>query len=275
MAILVRAAVLLAITAPLFAASDFHLPVWLIFVAALIGSALGQLALYVTRGGPRWIRIVLVVSCFLEAAGAWVYFYPLPGSHAAPAKRPMIVVENGRRPTLTLDDARALERSVAAAAVAPVEHTNAPLATEAGITWETNVVGTTPSYLDVRGWRVAKGDPFPEDRGQTALVVVLGPTTAKHLFGDADPVGQIVRLKTLPMTVVGILGHTGDPDADDTAILPLSTFEQKVAGGARFGGRILIRLHDGATSAPIRELLRERHFRATYAEDDFVVREPN
>jgi putative ABC transport system permease protein len=273
LALLVRAALLLAVTVPLFAATHFHAPLWQIFVAAAIGSGLGQLAVRVTRGRPRWIRIVVAACSLLVAAGAAVYFVP-EGSRAAPAKRRMIAVANGTSPTLTVDDATALQGVAEVAAVAPLERTNAPLATEAS-TWNTSVVGTTPSYLDVRGWRVAKGAPFSQaDLGQAAKVVVLGPTTARQLFGDADPVGQTVRLRTVSMTVVGVLGDTGEPDTDDTALVPLSTFQRKVAGDNRFGGLFLILLHDGATSEPIRALLRVRHRLAPGAEDDFVVREP-
>jgi putative ABC transport system permease protein len=274
LALVLRAALLLAVTVPLFAATQFRAPLWQIFVAAVIGSGLGQLAVRVTRDRPTWIRI-LIASCGLLAAAIAALYFPLRGSRAAAAKRPMIAVANATPPTLTLDDATALQGIAEVAALAPVERKTEFLTTTAS-SWNTDVVGTTPSYLEVRGWRLAKGVPLSqEDLDRAANVVILGPTTATNLFGGSDPIGQAVRLKSAAITVVGVLAATGDPNTDDTAIVPLSTFHRKVAGGARFTGRCLILLRDGATSDPIRSLLRDRHRLAPDAPDDFVVREPN
>ena len=276
MALLVRAALLLAVTVPLFSATHFHTPIWQIFVGAALGSALGQLAVRATRGRPPLVSIV-IAACALLVAGGSATFFMRPAAPVAAVGRHLIVLANGKPPSLTLDDATALQGLAQVATIAPLERVRVTLATDQNI-WTTSIVGTTPSYLDVRGWRVAKGAPFSaDDMGAAAKVVVLGPSTAKQLFGDADPIGQSVRLKNVPMTVVGVLGETGSPDDDDTALVPLSTFQRKVGGssyGHVFGGLFVILPRDGATSEPIRALLRDRHRLAPDAEDDFVLREP-
>lgn len=273
MALVLRAALVLAVTVPLFAATQFRAPLWQIFVAAAIGSALGHLAVRVTRERPTWIRIV-IASCGLLAAAAAAVYFPLRGARAGAVKRHMIAVLGAKPPTLTLDDAAALQGIPEVAALAPLERKTEFL-TAADTAWNTNVVGTTPSYLDVRGWRLAKGVPLSqEDLDRAANVVILGKTTAASLFADSDPIGQTVRLKNVAITVVGVLAATGDPNDDDTAIVPLSTFQRKLAFDARFTGLFLVLLRDGATSEPIRSLLRDRHRLSPDAEDDFVVREP-
>src|SRR5262249_39974032 len=157
--------------------------------------------------------------------------------------------------------ATALQSLAEVAAIAPLERRNVMLLNDQG-NWETSVVGTTPAYLAVRGWHLAKGSCFSADDVEAATKVTgLGATTARQLFGDVDPVGQVVRVKNVPVTVVGVLGETGGPD-DDTALVPLSTFQTKVGGasaGHVFGGVFVIRPRDGATSERIRALLRDRH----------------
>jgi len=45
-------------------------------------------------------------------------------------------------------------------------------------------------------------------------VAVLGETVARNLFADSDPIGQVIRIKKVPFTVVGILGKKGRPPGD-------------------------------------------------------------
>lgn len=259
---------------PLFAATRFHTPLWQVLVGAAVGSALGQLAVRATRGRPPVVSIV-VAACGLLVAGCSAAFFMRPVAPVAAGGRHLIVVANGKPPSLTLDDATALQGLVEVATIAPVERATVTLATARNV-WATSVVGTTPTYLDVRGWHVAKGAPFSAgDMDAATKVVVLGPATARQLFGDADPVGRSIRLKDVSMTVVGVLGETGSPDDDDTALVPLSTFQRKVGGsssGPVFGGLFVILPREGATSEPIRALLRDRHRLAPDTQDDFVLR---
>jgi putative ABC transport system permease protein len=143
----------------------------------------------------------------------------------------------GSASTLTRADAEALTSKVAlpdVSAVAPTTSSSGTL-TAGSSNWTTSVVGTTPSWLEVRARKAAAGRFIsPEDDAGAAGVVVLGPSTAEQLFGAASPVDQTVTLNGVPLQVVGVLapaGSTGNANNDDTAIVPYSTAAQRLFGG--------------------------------------------
>lgn len=141
--------------------------------------------------------------------------------------------------TLTTADADALASKVAAPDIAAVAATTStPENLTAGSTnWTTGVVGSTPSWLEVRARSVAIGRFITSDDVATSsAVVVLGSETASELFGATDPVGQTVTIGSVPFQVVGVLdsvgsGSSSGSDQDDTAVVPLSTAASRVVGG--------------------------------------------
>jgi putative ABC transport system permease protein len=146
----------------------------------------------------------------------------------------------GSATTLTTADAAALASKVAApdiAAVAPVSTAGQTL-TAGTANWSTNVVGTTPGWLQARARTMAEGRFLTAaDERNVADVTVLGPTTASKLFGRGDPLGQTVTVNGLPLLVVGVLESAGSSssasDEDDQALVPLPTLEQQIGGASR------------------------------------------
>jgi len=143
----------------------------------------------------------------------------------------------GSASTLTQADAQALASPVVApdiAAVAPSTSSSQSLVAGAS-NWTTSVVGTTPSWLSVRARAMSSGTFLTAaDQASAASVVVLGATTAQELFGSTDVAGQTVTIAGTPFIVQGVLapsGSTGSANNDDTAVIPLSTAQQRVSGG--------------------------------------------
>jgi putative ABC transport system permease protein len=147
----------------------------------------------------------------------------------------------GTSSTLTTYDATALASKTVAPdikAVAPITDSSETL-TAGTSNWTTSVVGSTPSWITVRGETVAQGRFLDEqDITDHEPVVVLGSVTASELFTRGDPVGQTVDVDGLPLTVVGVLNSVGSStsssttsDPDDTAIVPLTTAAQEIFGG--------------------------------------------
>jgi putative ABC transport system permease protein len=143
----------------------------------------------------------------------------------------------GSATTLTTQDAGALASKVDApdiAMIAPESSTFETL-TAGSANWGTSVVGTTPAWLQVRARTMAEGRFLTAaDQKSVADVTVLGPITAKELFGNSDPLGQTVDINGLPLQVVGVLQSTGSSasgsNEDDEAIVPLSTMQQQIGG---------------------------------------------
>ena len=143
----------------------------------------------------------------------------------------------GSASTLTQADAQALASPVVVPDIAAVAATtSSSQSLVAGSSnWTTSVVGTTPSWLSVRARTMSTGAFLTNaDQASAAPVVVLGATTATELFGSTDVVGQSVTIAGTPFTVQGVLapsGSTGSANNDDTAVIPLSTAQQRVSTG--------------------------------------------
>ena len=190
----------------------------------------------------------------------------------------------GSMPTLTWDDLRAIQSEVPTVRLAaPQLRSNAQLLSDEQ-NWSTAVYGVTPEYFDIRSWSMSEGARFaPSDVEGGNKVVVLGGTVVDKLFGaNASPIGQQVRIKNIPFTVVGVMARKGQSptgqDYDDGAYVPVSTYQAKIQGGLQkyVSGTIFV----GATSADdtaraqrdISALLRDRHHLAASADNDFSIR---
>ncbi|MES2840402.1 MAG: ABC transporter permease [Pseudomonadota bacterium] len=186
---------------------------------------------------------------------------------------------------LTEEDALAIALEVPEVQVAaPTSRTSAQLV--AGNTnWASSVYGTTNDYLEARDWPLASGRLFEASEIQgSAKVAIIGQTVARELFGDLDPVDQTMRIKNVPVTVVGLLARKGQnsmgQDQDDTVIVPISTYRNRIQGGG--GGRlkrvgsINVKVIEGQSmkvaEESIKELLRQRKRVQQGADDPFTVR---
>ena len=142
----------------------------------------------------------------------------------------------------------------------------------------------TEDYLEARDWPLVAGRSLgPEDVDGATKVAVLGQTTALNLFGEADPLGQIVRIQKVPFTVIGLLDEKGESsygyDQDDLVLIPLSTAKTKVLGTSlanpRSVRKIEIKIRPGEdlteAEAEIRTLLRQRHRLQPGNDDNFKL----
>jgi putative ABC transport system permease protein len=152
--------------------------------------------------------------------------------------------------------------------------------------WATAVFGTTQDYLAIRQWTLAAGR-FYDDADQTgaAKVCLIGHTVARQLFGDADPVGESIRIRRVPFTVIGVLESKGQTmlgtDQDDIILMPIATARTRVLGTPNLAkqrsvGAIWVQVAEGGdmkvAEDQVRALLRQRHRLQPGQPDDFSVR---
>ena len=188
----------------------------------------------------------------------------------------------GAAPTLTVADAQAIAELPLVAAVAPSAPGNAQLVYGPN-NWSTQVMGTTPSFLTVRDWRLSSGTAFTDSDIRSATrVALLGQTVAQSLFGDEDPIDKTIRIKNSPYVVLGVLAVKGQSldgrDQDDTVLVPVTTAQRKLFG-SQFAGtvRFIMTQAESAEAMPqveksITELLRQRHRIREGMDNDFTVR---
>jgi putative ABC transport system permease protein len=189
----------------------------------------------------------------------------------------------GNAQTLTEDDARAIGSELRSVQYAAPMQQNQAQVVYGNNNWFTRIQGTTPDYLTIRDMEVSSGQPFTQgDVDSSAKVCLLGKTVVDNLFNGADPVGQIIRVKKVPFTVVGVLAPKGQSptgqDQDDMIIMPITTAKKKVIGGRQNNmqvvGQILTQAREGGTKIAVNEiegLLRQRHRLQATQDDDFAV----
>ena len=176
----------------------------------------------------------------------------------------------GSQLTISEDDAVAIAREV------PIVQASAPSVrgtaqvVYGNLNWATQIQGVTPPYFEAREWPVVEGRPvLQEDVDGATKVALLGQTTALNLFGESDAIGQIIRIKKVPFTVVGLLSRKGQnswgQDQDDIILVPLSTAKKKVLGVSQANAR-------AEAEDQIRALLRQRHRLQPFQDDDFWLR---
>jgi len=151
--------------------------------------------------------------------------------------------------------------------------------------WATQIYGVTPDYLTIRQLSVSDGAEFTQQDVDSAnKVAVLGKTPVDNLFGGADPIGQVIRIKNVPFTVVGVLTPKGQSsqgqDQDDVILLPISSAKRKVIGVSSANADAVNTIMMQTKSAGViqaaqdeaQALLRQRHHLQASEADDFSIR---
>jgi len=187
--------------------------------------------------------------------------------------------------TITEDDAKAMEREIESVQVAAPAVRGGVQVVAGNANWSTALGGVTPGMFEARDWAAASGRLLTqEDVDGATKVALLGQTVAQNLFGSDDPIGQVIRVNKVPLTVIGVLARKGQTtqgqDQDDTVLVPLSTAKKKLLGSsqanARAVGAILVKVRQAAAmkdaEQEIRSLLRQRHHLQPEQDDDFTLR---
>ena len=189
---------------------------------------------------------------------------------------------SGQTKTLTLGDYDAIRREIALVTnVTPQADTGVQVV-YGNQNWHSSVRGIGPAYLDLKNWRVVRGAMFTDaDVERAANVCVLGQTIVDQLFGEEDPLDQIIRVKNEPCRVVGVLEVKGQSatgqDQDDNLLMPYTTVMKKIKGQTWLDDIMCSALTaDQIDQAEddITALLRERHRIRPGADDDFNLRHP-
>jgi putative ABC transport system permease protein len=185
-------------------------------------------------------------------------------------------------PSLNVADAEAMAELDGIANVAPT-HQGSRQLVYGSQNWSSQVIGTTPAYLDARAWTIVSGASFGESDVRSATrVALVGKTVVENLFNGEDPVGKTMRIQQNPFIVIGVLGSKGQNldgrDQDDTVIIPLTTAQRKVFGTPFLNSVRMIMVQAESSDAmpramdSVSSLLRQRHRLREGQPDDFFMR---
>ena len=178
-----------------------------------------------------------------------------------------------------LKDAEAIARDVSSVvAVAPAS-SRSITAVFGNANWSTTVTGTENQYFKVRNLSIKAGRQFSDSELRAgAAVCILGETVCKKLFGGQEVLGSKIRLKKLTCEVIGLLEPKGQStmgtDQDDLVVIPLRTFQRRIAGNQDIG-LIMVSARENASTEKVQQeigrLMRERRHLSPSEDDNFIV----
>ena len=189
-------------------------------------------------------------------------------------------VRTGNRMTLTMDDVQYISQLPDVAAVSPVENSAAQVV-YGNKNWSTSMVGVYPGYATVQNIEMEYGTFIDMSSVRNAATyAVIGPDTAEELGMPKNPVGEIIRVRNTPLTVIGVTkakGESGMGSQDDMIIVPITTLKKRIVG-SRFPNSvnmISLKLYQDAdnniATEQISTLLRQRHKLKETDSDDFQI----
>lgn len=189
----------------------------------------------------------------------------------------------GGAQTLNSDDVKAIMTECPSVALASGTVRSSGQVVYGNLNWSTLIMGGTPELFDIREWPVVIGRSIEQqDVDSAGKVCLLGQTVAENLFGSADPIGKIIRIKKIPFTVIGVLERKGQSpqgtDQDDTVFVPLRTAQRNLsrAGHSNNIGAVIVQAKSEKllvdAEEEINSLLNQRHRITGSKESDFTTR---
>ena len=186
---------------------------------------------------------------------------------------------------LSEEDANAIARDVPEVQVAAPSMRTGAQVIAGNTNWSTSIMGATNDYLEAREWPLQSGRTFEAAEIQgSSKVAMIGQTVATQLFGESDPLDQVIRVKKVPVTIIGLLAPKGQnslgQDQDDIVIVPISTYRNRIQGGnagkLKRIGVISVKVKEGQSmkiaEENIKDLLRQRMKVQSGGDDPFTIR---
>lgn len=198
----------------------------------------------------------------------------------APTQSGRVRMEVGFSSRLTVEDVEAIKNQCDAVAyVTPVVRTMSQVI-YGNNNWRTGIYGVNTDYFQIRAWGLSAGSYFTEqDVKAGAKVCVIGQTVKNALFGDEDPIGKIIRIRDVPVKVVGVLEPKGQnvmgQDQDDIIVAPYTTVMTRLSRFFFIGSILVSAVSQNlipVAQQQITQVLREKHKIQPWQEDDFTVR---
>lgn len=185
--------------------------------------------------------------------------------------------------TLTIGDADAIRTECSAVSYVAPYYGGSFQSVYGNENYPARIIGTTSDYLFVRDWTLASGRTFTEQDVRSATkVCIIGQTIVDNLFITEDPIGKTIRLKGVPMVVIGVIDKIGESamgrDEDDVVLVPITTVQRRLVSPPKMGMtssisvKALSSQHLEVAQEQIEALLAQRHRIRPGEENDFTVR---
>jgi putative ABC transport system permease protein len=184
-------------------------------------------------------------------------------------------------PSFDIADANAIMREIPAITAVAPSSSKRVTAVYGNANWNTTATGINNEFFKVRNWTIQSGRQFLDNELRSGKpVCVIGATIAKELLGQQNPLGSSIRLESFSCNIVGVLEAKGQStfgsDQDDLVLIPLRTFQRRIAGNQDIS-LIQVSVAEGRSTekakSDIEYLLRERRHISGSENDNFQVRD--
>jgi macrolide transport system ATP-binding/permease protein len=190
-----------------------------------------------------------------------------------------VALEAGAVTRMTLDDAKDIQESIPGVKQVAGSVSGRGQVVFGGKNWNTLVQGTTVDYAQMHASEPVVGRFFTAEEDQQRMrLALLGLTVVRELFGDANPIGENIKINKVNFQVIGVLpekGATGFRDQDDVIIVPLNTAMRRLLG-KDYIDSLDIEMENPEQMEPaqdsIKNLLMRRHQLPPIQNDAFQIR---
>ncbi|WP_159917535.1 ABC transporter permease [Pantoea sp. 18069] len=186
---------------------------------------------------------------------------------------------SGGAPTFKDTDVDAIAQQIGGIYAVAAEGRATATVVAGGRNWSSSVIGSTNEWLKTGNWQLARGREFTaEEIRAGSAVCIIGATVGRELFGNADPMGELMRVREFSCEIIGVFASKGQGafgnDQDDMVLVPLNTLQRRITGSKRIN-TLLVSMADGSeperVKASLRQLLREVRKLSDGDEDNFNI----
>ncbi|HEX5004131.1 MAG TPA: ABC transporter permease [Gemmatimonadales bacterium] len=190
-------------------------------------------------------------------------------------------VASNNRVSLTTDDADAIKQDAKLISAVVPEMQSSLQVKLGNKNINTNVLGTTANYTEVRNYTIPFGRMFSQgDNDSRQRYAVLGWDVPEMLGGNAAAmIGQTILIRGIPFEIIGVLSRKGSAGSfsnpDEQILIPLQTARYRIFGSDRLRS-ITVQVADGVPieqgMVDFERVLRREHKIRPGADNDFQVR---
>ena len=145
-----------------------------------------------------------------------------------------VAQESGTTTRLTFEDAEAIKEQIGSVKEISPNVSGQSQITYLNKNWNSRIIGVLPAYARVRAAEPIAGRFFSQDENSQRLrVALIGTTVMRELFGEANPIGEMIKINKVNFQIIGILpqkGANGFQDQDDVIVIPISTAMRRLLG---------------------------------------------
>ncbi|QDQ87601.1 MacB family efflux pump subunit [Alcaligenaceae bacterium SJ-26] len=180
---------------------------------------------------------------------------------------------SGRVQTLIPDDARAIAAAPWVDSVTPNVSTSASLRYR-NVSATGTINGVNEQYFRVRGLELQQGVGLSADSvRRQSQDVIIDENTRKTLFGDQDPLGQIIMLGTIPGRIIGVVKAKPSMFGSSESLnvwIPYTTAMHRILGQSHLRS-ITVRVDDGTSMEDAETALTQLLTRRHGTQDFFII----